>query len=363
MKGIGIIGYGGFGAFLHRSWDKLEDARVVAVCDAFPVHVPEDVRFTSDASELLADKDVDIVAIATPPSTHHDLAVRALRAGKAALIEKPLALTEIECDDIIRVSEETGMPATVDFIIRHNPITFALIELAHSEVLGKLRRVDLRNYATLETVPKGHWFWNPEISGRIFLEHGVHFFDLARQVVGADTVREWSMGMEREPGMEDRVFAAVEYANGVIGTFWHSFSRPKPIERTSMHFAFDLGEIDIRGWIPLEMDVWGWTDDKGIEKLRSLCKDVRETPMSPERVQSSEFTYSVQYDLIASMAIDRPKIEVYADSARAVMSDLIRALDDPSHKMLITLRDGAAAVRTAERAIKAAHPDRLLSAV
>jgi predicted dehydrogenase len=357
LKSIGIIGYGGFGAFIHRAWDAMDNARVVAVCDSDPKRKPRGVRFYTQVTEMLADGDIDIVSIATPPNTHHDLAIRCLKAGKAALIEKPLALNKADCADIIRVSEATGIPATVNFVLRQNPIVLALIELARSEALGKLRRVDLRNYATLETVPRGHWFWEPDVSGRILLEHGVHFFDLARAVVGADTVKEWSMGVEREPGMEDRVFAAVEYENGVVGTFWHSFTRPKELERTTMHFAFDLGEIDIIGWIPLELKAWGWTDEKGLAAIRSICPQTIATPRPHQLTQSSEFTYPVDYDFEATLVLDKPKLDIYADGVRAVMADLIQAIEDPNHRMTVTLEDGAAAVRTAARATRAAHSE------
>jgi uncharacterized protein (DUF362 family) len=77
------------------------------------------------------------------------------------------------------------------------------VDIVGSEVLGKPRRCDLRNYAMQDTVPEGHWFWNPEISGRILLEHGVHFFDLASWALGTKAVDTCSMGVERKPGRKD----------------------------------------------------------------------------------------------------------------------------------------------------------------
>jgi len=358
-KGIGIIGYGGFGEFLHKSWDAMDDAKVVAVSDIDPSRLPgSGVRNYTNHAGLLSDPDVDIVSIATPPSTHKDLAIQAMKAGKHVLIEKPLALTEKDGEEVKRIAEETGRVATVNFVLRHNPIVEVLHSITESEVFGKLRRVDLRNYAMQDTVPEGHWFWNPEVSGRILLEHGVHFFDLASWMIGAKAADMWSLGVERKPGMEDRVFAAVKYENGVVGTYWHSFSRPRELETTTFHFAYDLGEIEMIGWIPLELDIWGWTGEQGLLKLENLLGEdqVVIDPIESQKAHSSEFMYDVDYEINTVVELDEEKLDVYAENLRSIMVDLVQAIDDPSHKMRVTIDDALEAVRVAERATNFAHP-------
>ncbi len=303
-KGIGILGYGGFGEFIHAAWNKMSNAHVTAICDMDPSRNPEDgTKFYNNFSDMLADENVDIVSIATPPNSHKDFSIEAMRAGKHVLIEKPLALSEKDGLEIKRVAGETVRVATVNFVLRYNPIVESLHNLIQNEVLGKLRRVDLRNYAMQDTVPEGHWFWNPNISGRIFLEHGVHFFDLAGWVIGARSKDVCALTAERKPGMEDRVFAAVKYENDVIGTYWHSFSRPRELETTTFHFAFDLGEIDMIGWIPLELVIWGWTDQRGLDLINSLNnkQTMQANKMEPKEAHSSEFYYKVEYDIKCSL--------------------------------------------------------------
>jgi len=354
-KGIGIIGYGGFGEFIHKAWNKMDNAHVVAVCDADPKRAPGgDAVFYSDAAALMADANVEIVSIATPPSTHKDLAIAAMRAGKHVLVEKPIALAEVDALEIKRVAEETGRVATVNFVLRFNRIVEILREIVQSEVLGKPRRSDLRNYAMQDTVPEGHWFWNREVSGGILIEHGVHFFDLASWVFDTKAAETCSMGVERKSGMQDRVFAAVRYVNDVIGTYWHSFSRPRELETTTFHFAFDLGEIEMTGWIPLELCIWGWTDKRGLDRLKSLKQDIviDAKRMEPTKAHSSEFFYDVEYEVKATIKLDEPKLEVYAENLRGIMADLIAAIDDPSHKLRVTIGDAVEAVRVAEMATK-----------
>ena len=361
-KGIGIIGYGGFGEFIHQAWNQMENAHVVAVCDSDGSRNPGgDVVFYVDIAAMLRDEKVEIVSIATPPSSHKDLSIQAMRAGKHVLIEKPLALSVEDALLIKQVAQETGRVATVNFVLRFNPIVEKLREIIRGEVLGKLRRLDLRNYAMQDTVPEGHWFWNPEISGRILLEHGVHFFDLASWMVGSEAVETCSLGVERKPGLEDRVFAGVKYESGVVGTFWHSFSRPRALETTTFHFAFDLGEIEMTGWIPLALCIWGWTSKAGLEEIKGLQSGV-DLQLSADRLDepralSSGIDYGVEFDIDATMKLEEPKPQVYADNLRSIMADLIEAIDNPSHAMRVTIDDAIEAVRIAEMATRCAHPE------
>ncbi|MCX6343656.1 MAG: Gfo/Idh/MocA family oxidoreductase [Armatimonadetes bacterium] len=105
-KGIGIIGYGGFGEFIRQAWDGMDNARVAAICDADSSRNPGDgIAFYTNIDEMLADANVDIVSIATPPSSHKEIAIQTLRAGKHALIEKPLALSMKDAEEIKRVAD------------------------------------------------------------------------------------------------------------------------------------------------------------------------------------------------------------------------------------------------------------------
>jgi predicted dehydrogenase len=350
-KGIGIVGYGGFGEFIHQAWNRMDNAHVVAVCDSDPKRAPGgDAAFYTEVDSLLADGNVDIVSVATPPSTHKELAIRAMRAGKHVLVEKPLALGEADAREIKRVARETGRVATVNFVLRFNRIVEILREIVRSELLGRPRRCDLRNYAMQDTVPEGHWFWDRSVSGGILIEHGVHFFDLAGWVLKMKGLDARSMALERKPGMQDCVFAAVRYSNDVIGTYWHSFSRPRELETTTFHFAFDLGEIEMIGWIPLELRIWGWTDERGLSTLRSLRElaDVAVKHIGPTRAHSSELFYDVEYEINARIALDQPKLDVYSDNLRGIMADLIAAIDDPAHILRVSLDDAIEAVRVAE---------------
>lgn len=359
VKGIGIIGFGGFGEFCRRAWDAMDEVKVVAVCDSDPRRAPIDLKFYSQIGPLLADPAVKIVSIATPPNSHKDIALMAVEASKHVLVEKPLALSESDARMVKEAAARNRKVASVDFMLRFNRVVEILTRVVREEVFGKLRRIDLRNYAMLDQTPEGHWFWDPMVSGRILLEHGVHFFDLAHSFAGAKAADVIGVSVDRKPGIEDRMFATVRYQNGIVGTFWHSFSRPRALERTSMHLAFDLGEADMFGWIPLELKMWGWTNARGLDVLRETRPrmDIESDRMPVAKAESSEFQYEVEFDIRSHLVLEQPKMDVYSENLRSIMADLVSAIDDPSHPPRVTMDDGIEAVRVAEMATAFIHPE------
>lgn len=356
--GVGIIGLGGFGYFLLREWSKLDEISIVAVSDENPARTPAgmgEFHFYQDYKDLLDDPQVEIVSIATPPSTHLPMALAAIERGKHLLIEKPLATSEADAKRIADAARKAGVVATVNFMLRFDPLVEGMRKVVAASVFGRPRRVDLRNYATQDTVPPGHWFWNHETSGGILIEHGVHFFDMTRYIIDSPAREAKGLSMWRNKEQEDRMFAAVKFENGVVGTYWHSFSRPLALETTTFHMAFDLGEVDITGWIPLTASFWGWTDEKGVQALREHLPgaDLSVEEVEPFDTQSSELVYRVTASVKGTARVEQPKMEVYGNLVREMLLDVVAAIRDPKHKLRVTLEDAAAAIAIAEQATKA----------
>src|SRR5918996_6205955 len=112
MIGIGIIGYGYWGPNLVRNFLETPNCRIVAVSDLQPQRLAQ-VRMrypTIDASadyrDLLKDPRIDAVAIATPVSTHYELGMQALQAGKHVLLEKPMTASVEESQRLVDEAEK-----------------------------------------------------------------------------------------------------------------------------------------------------------------------------------------------------------------------------------------------------------------
>ena len=131
-----------------------------------------------EVETLLRMPGLDVVYIATPPFLHHPQAMQALQAGKHVLVEKPTALHPAQADEMLAAAHERGLLLATNLMQRYNPLFDSIRGLLERKPLGELLHAYFENYACDEDLPADHWFWDRSKSGGIFVEHGVHFFDL-----------------------------------------------------------------------------------------------------------------------------------------------------------------------------------------
>jgi predicted dehydrogenase len=142
-------------------------------------HVPS---FYSDAQQLLEDEEVDAVYIATPPGNHKELALLCAKAGKPALVEKPMARSAVECREMIKGFNQASLPLFVAYYRRHLPKFEAVHAILKAEKLGRITEVRLF-CSRLRPVPKegGKEEWRVDAGvagGGLLLDLGSHMLDL-----------------------------------------------------------------------------------------------------------------------------------------------------------------------------------------
>jgi predicted dehydrogenase len=212
-------------------------------------------RTYEEGAQVCRDPDVDLVWILAPPYLHYPLARLALEQGKAVFLEKPGALRPAQMAELASLAEQAGLPASVDFVMRRTPLARLVARIVRSGVLGPVERSVLENVAHDERLPEGHWFWNPALSGGIFVEHGVHFFDMATWWFGEGEVRH-ALALRRTRWKDapvDRVLCTCLHgipASPVIATYYHSFTTVERFERACWHLVLHRGFLDVEGWIP-----------------------------------------------------------------------------------------------------------------
>jgi len=144
MLKVGVVGYGYWGPNLVRNFMESDAARVSWVSDLSEKRLEQvarrypGVRTTRSVEELLSAADVDAVAIATPVSTHFDLAMRALRAGKHVLVEKPLSDSSENCLRMIDEAEKRGLTLMVDHTFPYTGAVRKIGELVQSGQIGEV---------------------------------------------------------------------------------------------------------------------------------------------------------------------------------------------------------------------------------
>ncbi len=360
MHRIGIIGYGGFGRFLHRAWSNMPGIAVHAVSDE---HQPENLAgatFYRDWRDLIADPEVDIVSIATPPHAHTAMACAAMEAGKHVLIEKPLATTLEDARRIIETRDRTGRVASVDYVLRFNPIVEALEAWSRNGWFGALRRMTVENYAQDETLPPTHWFWDERQSGGILVEHAVHFIDFTNACAGGTPQHVDGVSVRRTPQQEDRMLLTMVYDDGLVATQYHEFARPRFFERTSMRLVYDLAEVEVEGWMPLSGRVRAMTNPHSRDHLFRLpgFRVADEQRLLRDRagtVRVGGVEYEADAVVNGSFAMADPKDEVYGAAVCTVMADLVRAIGDPEHSLRVPLEAGVASLSVAVEATRSAR--------
>ncbi|MFC1742773.1 Gfo/Idh/MocA family protein [Candidatus Riflebacteria bacterium] len=375
---VGIIGYGGFGHFLNHSWSSLNRIEIRAVSDKNPaIKPPVDSSFYRDWETLLQDPLIDIVAIATPPSSHVKIACEAMAQGKNVLIEKPIALSLKGAKKIILASKNSGKIAGVNYMLRFNPLVAHCSNWCNSQIFGQLGRASIENYAQDEGLAPEHWFWDRKVSGGVLVEHAVHFFDLVNYLVPSRIKKVKGCTVFRNAKMEDRVMASVQYTNGLIASHFHSFSRPGFFEQTSIRFIFDLAQVELSGWIPMSGKIQCLlnAENENVlsklpgfqlikkERIESLADISRPTGwgMGPietckgdgpnkKVIISGGRKYSADFLISGTFALNGVKSEIYADCLRNLLLDFIAAIDDPEHERKVTLADGYKSLRIALKA-------------
>ena len=361
---IGIIGYRGFGAFCTEAFHDSGAGRVVAYAgrDAQAMeetaHAHGVARTYTDWRALVADPDVDLVHIVTPPDLHAQMAVAALQSGKHVLVEKPLATTDEDAQAILAAAQTSGKIAGVNYVMRYNPLYQIVLRIAREGYLGDLTHAEFQNYASDEGLDDGHWFWDKAQSGGIFIEHGVHFFDIIGAIAGTRARRVLGQTWTRGDGKEDRVQALVTYADGVEASFYHAFNRPGALEHQRAHFAFAKGHITLDGWTPTTLHLSAIASDDDLTGLRRVLPvtvvDDEDFPGAGLDVRGGGQRFRVQHRVHAreTLAAITP---VYRKAVADALVDLAAAIHDPAHPRLVTAEDGAQSLRVALAARRSAE--------
>ena len=223
--GWALVGCGGAGR-AHADWAAAtEGVAVRGFCD-IQAGMAEQLQqkygaeyATTDPERVFADPAVDIVSIATSHSSHADLAVAALQAGKHLFLEKPMAMTTADCLRIHESMQSAGRKLMLNFSIRFSGAARAIRQrvaapkVSHSQCM--MSRADLNR-----------WRWHPVEGGGPLWDVGVHMVDYLCWIHDSAPVEIYATGGQiTHPGelgsddMVDTAAATIRFANDSVATF------------------------------------------------------------------------------------------------------------------------------------------------
>ncbi len=146
---VGVIGVGAMGYNHARVYSKLENANLVAVADVVEKTVKKvakkyNTKAYCEIEDLLKDPEIEVVSVCVPTTFHHEVVMQAIEYGKHVLVEKPIAFTEEEAEEMIQAAKEKGVKLATGHVERFNPAVQKAKELIDNDVIGDLVTVSAK---------------------------------------------------------------------------------------------------------------------------------------------------------------------------------------------------------------------------
>jgi predicted dehydrogenase len=225
---IGVVGLGYWGPNLARVFSELPQVELRWLCDASPeVQLAmrsryPGVRTTPELDDLLEDELLDAVAIATPVATHFELARRVLEADKHVFVEKPLAVSAAEAEDLLRLAEARGRRIMVGHVLIFHPAVRRLKELIDGGQLGDIYYLygNRQNLGKVRRDENALW------------SLGAHDVAVILHLLADEPVEVSARGESYvQPGVADVVFCYLRFATGISAHMHLSWLDPHKMRR------------------------------------------------------------------------------------------------------------------------------------
>jgi predicted dehydrogenase len=229
MVKIGVIGYGYWGPNLVRNFSELSEVKIVAISDLneerlrlaknrYPA-----ITATLDTQVLLSNPEIDVIAIATPVSTHYELALKALKAGKHVFLEKPFTETVEQGERLIEEAERRGLTLQVDHTFIYTGAVRKMRELVDNGELGDLYYYD--------SVRINLGLFQPDIN--VIWDLAVHDLSIMDYIFPLKPVAVSATGINHVPDKPANVgFMTLAFENNMIAHFHVNWLAPVKLRRT-----------------------------------------------------------------------------------------------------------------------------------
>lgn len=161
---------------------------------------------------LIGDPAIDLVYVATPPSGHAGVAIKALEAGKNVLVEKPFAMDAVEAQRVLDVAAHCGRRVFEAFHYRHHALWHRIVEICRSGTLGRIVSLDAAFEAPIARAPE-EFRWNAHLGGGALMDLGCYPLQWVRVAMGEEPVVEHAT-MRIVDGVDAETRAALRFPSG-----------------------------------------------------------------------------------------------------------------------------------------------------
>lgn len=228
---VAAIGCGYWGPNVIRNLDAVPGFELAGICDVDPERLrPVAARYphaagTTNVDAILGDPSIDAVYVATPVSTHFDLARRALESGKHVLLEKPLATRVDQAQALARLAAERGVTLMVGHTFVFSPPVRKVKELIDGGLIGQIYYV--------ETTRVNLGLFQKDVS--VLWDLAPHDLSILMYWLGEVPIRVTARGRSYlGEALEDVVFLTLEFPSGILAQAQLSWLAPSKLRRTSI---------------------------------------------------------------------------------------------------------------------------------
>ena len=258
-----LIGTGRAGLVHAANIDRrVKDAQLVSLCDADPGALRRAAAECSagrqylDYREAVRDPQVDAVVVATPVFLHREIACEAAAQGKHIFLEKPMALSVAECEDINEAVARSGVTFQIGFMRRFDAVYVQAKEMLESGELGPVMIIKSTGRGPGLPPP---WIYDLSKSNGMLAEVNSHDFDSVRWFVGSEIARVYAEAVnlkcddarDRYPDFYDNAVVVLRFANGALGsidgTCPADYGYDARVEVLCENGALFLGSVQDRG--------------------------------------------------------------------------------------------------------------------
>ena len=206
----------------------------------------------------------------------------------------------------------------------------------------------------------GHWFWDRGKSGGIFVERGVHFFDLSEGWLGKGHVVAAQRTMRPGTQIEEQVHCTVRYGDTTLVNFYHGFHQPGRLDRQELRLVFERGDVSLYEWVPCRVRIRAIADEKDTRELCGLFPgarlDVSAVYSPKDRVCLGRHkTLDVYQSLEMAYGEGDSKMHRYGQLLRALLADQVAWTRDHAHQRRINEGNGCASLALAIEAMRMAN--------
>ncbi|MDO5848268.1 MAG: Gfo/Idh/MocA family oxidoreductase [Methanobrevibacter sp.] len=279
---VGVIGVGAMGYNHARVYYKLENANLLAVSDVSEKTLKKvckkyDTQGYSDYKELLENPDIEVVSVCVPTTFHHGIVMEAIKHGKHVLVEKPIAFTLEEAEEMIAAAKEKGVILATGHVERFNPAVQKAKELIENDVIGDVVSASAKRVGPFP----------PRIQDvGVTIDLAIHDLDVMYYLFDEDVTQVYgTMGSILDKcDFEDHAEIMVNFENeatGILEVNWLT-----PYKRRQIEVTGTDGIISV-DYIEQSIDVYGkFAQDiqiKHEEPLKEELKSFLESVVNNER--------------------------------------------------------------------------------